>query len=77
MADAEASSSEPPAKPVSKLAVQDLATLRVEELDALSPQVISRQATINIGQCHTPRRCAPPARRRPALAVWARAHTRA
>lgn len=31
------------------LAVQDLATLRPEELTPLSPQVISRQATINIG----------------------------
>jgi len=31
------------------LSVQDLSTLNVTELDALSPQVISRQATINIG----------------------------
>eukprot|EP00455_Lapot_gusevi_P025893 TRINITY_DN2732_c0_g1_i9.p1 TRINITY_DN2732_c0_g1~~TRINITY_DN2732_c0_g1_i9.p1 ORF type:complete len:517 (-),score=208.60 TRINITY_DN2732_c0_g1_i9:503-2053(-) len=31
------------------LAVQDLATLRVEELHPLTPEVISRQATINIG----------------------------
>lgn len=43
---AEASSS---AKPASKLKPQDLSTLNVAELDALSPQVISRQATINIG----------------------------
>jgi len=34
---------------MSKLAVQDLATLNVNELHALSPEVISRQATINIG----------------------------
>lgn len=31
------------------LAVQDLATLDVKELNPLSPEVISRQATINIG----------------------------
>lgn len=50
-ADSSASAStEAPAKPQSKLSVQDLSTLKVEELDALSPQVISRQATINIGQ---------------------------
>ena len=48
MADEASSSAEPPkAKP--KLSVQDLSTLNVAELDALSPQVISRQATINIG----------------------------
>eukprot|EP00698_Gefionella_okellyi_P003250 TRINITY_DN13034_c0_g1_i1.p1 TRINITY_DN13034_c0_g1~~TRINITY_DN13034_c0_g1_i1.p1 ORF type:complete len:469 (+),score=93.16 TRINITY_DN13034_c0_g1_i1:75-1481(+) len=33
----------------SGLAVQDLATLDVSRLEALSPEVISRQATINIG----------------------------
>ena len=33
----------------SKLAVQDLEKLNVNELNALSPEVISRQATINIG----------------------------
>lgn len=31
------------------LAVQDLSTLNVEELHPLTPMVISRQATINIG----------------------------
>jgi len=31
------------------LSKQDLTTLNVDELDALSPEVISRQATINIG----------------------------
>eukprot|EP00640_Fibrocapsa_japonica_P001579 CAMPEP_0113945006 /NCGR_PEP_ID=MMETSP1339-20121228/38424_1 /TAXON_ID=94617 /ORGANISM="Fibrocapsa japonica" /LENGTH=492 /DNA_ID=CAMNT_0000950393 /DNA_START=257 /DNA_END=1735 /DNA_ORIENTATION=- /assembly_acc=CAM_ASM_000762 len=31
------------------LAVQDLSTLKVEELTPLTPEVISRQATINIG----------------------------
>merc|ERR1712142_1076979 len=34
---------------MSNLAVQDLSTLDVNELTALSPEVISRQATINIG----------------------------
>jgi len=33
----------------SRLAVQDLEKLNVNELNALSPEVISRQATINIG----------------------------
>lgn len=33
----------------SGLAVQDLATLKIEELTPLTPAVISRQATINIG----------------------------
>ena len=45
----EASSSESKPARGSSLAVQDLSTLNVSELDALSPQVISRQATINIG----------------------------
>jgi len=45
----EASSSESKPARGSQLAVQDLSTLNVSELDALSPQVISRQATINIG----------------------------
>ena len=31
------------------LSVQDLQTLKVEELNPLTPEVISRQATINIG----------------------------
>lgn len=31
------------------LAVQDLATLDVSQLTPLSPNVISRQATINVG----------------------------
>ena len=47
-----ASSSSSTTAPISKqphLSKQDLATLNVAELDALSPQVISRQATINIG----------------------------
>ena len=51
MAEA-ASSSAPSTAPATRnpqLSVQDLATLNVAELDALSPQVISRQATINIG----------------------------
>ena len=34
----------------SHLAVQTLEGLKVEELTPLSPQVISRQATINIGK---------------------------
>lgn len=33
----------------SKLRVQDLSKLKVDELSPLSPEVISRQATINIG----------------------------
>lgn len=33
----------------SGLAVQDLATLDIKTLTPLSPEVISRQATINIG----------------------------
>ena len=33
------------------LAVQDLASLDVTKLTPLSPEVISRQATINIGAC--------------------------
>ena len=37
------------------LAKQDLATLDVSTLNPLSPEVISRQATINIGA----RRCPP------------------
>ena len=37
------------AKGPDKLAVQDLATLDVAKLHPLSPEVISRQATINIG----------------------------
>eukprot|EP01133_Synstelium_polycarpum_P003779 gene3779-4358_t len=39
----------PPARVKAALAVQDLATLDVSTLNPLSPQVISRQATINIG----------------------------
>jgi len=35
------------------LATQDLATLNPAELNPLSPEVISRQATINIGACFT------------------------
>jgi hypothetical protein len=59
MADAAASSSSDPSyqqnydsKVQSKqphLSKQDLATLNVAELNPLSPMVISRQATINIG----------------------------
>lgn len=36
-------------QPSDKLAVQDLAKLDVNTLNALSPEIISRQATINIG----------------------------
>lgn len=36
-------------KDTSHLAKQDLATLDPSKLNALSPEVISRQATINIG----------------------------
>ena len=43
------SSSQPSTSRQPHLSVQDLSTLNVGELDALSPQVISRQATINIG----------------------------
>ena len=35
------------------VAVQDLANLKVEELTPLTPEVISRQATINIGAART------------------------
>ena len=35
----------------SKLKAQDLSKLDVTQLNPLSPEVISRQATINIGQC--------------------------
>ena len=35
----------------SHLAKQDLSTLDVSKLTPLSPEVISRQATINIGMC--------------------------
>ena len=38
----------------SQLAKQDLNTLDVEKLDALTPEVISRQATINIGAFSVP-----------------------
>ena len=53
---AEASSSEPVSRQP-HLSKQDLATLNAAELTPLSPMVISRQATINIG-AHTcmPRR---------------------
>ncbi len=54
--DSEESSEEPDARalPVAgaaqtHLAVQDLATLDPERLDWLTPEVISRQATLNIG----------------------------
>jgi hypothetical protein len=40
---------DPAEKKRSVLAVQDLATLDAAKLTPLSPQVISRQATINIG----------------------------
>lgn len=36
-------------QPQSKLKAQDLSTLKIDELTPLSPEVISRQATINIG----------------------------
>ena len=45
--------SDEPAAPASKsshLAKQDLATMDPAKLNALSPEVISRQATINIGE---------------------------
>jgi hypothetical protein len=38
-----------PASKQPHLSNQDLSKLVVENLDALSPEVISRQATINIG----------------------------
>ena len=46
------------------LAVQDLSKLDVNTLTPLTPEVISRQATINIGMCH----------RRPPLIVLSRTH---
>ena len=45
--------SDEPAAPASKsshLAKQDLATMDPSKLNPLSPEVISRQATINIGE---------------------------
>ena len=51
MSDAHETAAAKPA-PVDKsahLAVQDLATLDVSQLNPLSPNVISRQATINVG----------------------------
>ena len=35
------------------MAAQDLTKLKVDELTPLTPEVISRQATINIGECRT------------------------
>ena len=49
MAEASSSSSSAPKSKQPHLSVQDLATLNEAELNPLSPQVISRQATINIG----------------------------
>ena len=40
-------------KDTSHLAVQTLENLDISTLTPLSPQVISRQATINIGTIHT------------------------
>tara|TARA_B100000787_G_C16121627_1_gene262971 strand:- start:534 stop:755 length:222 start_codon:yes stop_codon:yes gene_type:complete len=41
---------EAPASKSSHLAKQDLATMDPSKLNPLSPEVISRQATINIGE---------------------------
>ena len=49
------------APPRPGLAVQDLSKLDVNELNALSPEVISRQATINIGARARSRASALPA----------------
>ncbi len=38
----------------SKLAKQDLSKLNIKELTPLTPMVISRQATINIGMFYSP-----------------------
>ena len=49
--------SDEPAAPASKsshLAKQDLATMDPSKLNPLSPEVISRQATINIGELLPP-----------------------
>ena len=56
--------SDEPAAPASKsshLAKQDLATMDPAKLNALSPEVISRQATINIGELLPPL-CSGPSR---------------
>lgn len=47
--DEEMGDQEPAVAPDAHLAVQNLATLNVHDLSPLSPEVISRQATINVG----------------------------
>lgn len=49
------------------LSVQDAASLDPSTLTPLSPEVISRQATINIGACPLPRDAPPGARANLAL----------
>jgi len=46
-----------PSVDTSHLAKQDLKTLDITKLNPLSPEVISRQATINIGASVVPQCC--------------------
>ena len=60
------------------LSVQDAATLDASTLTPLSPEVISRQATINIGARRSPRGLAnsPSAPQSPVATAWERRERR-